>query len=148
VLTARNKGGDRIPMAGIPFHAADSYIRRLIKKGFKVAICEQMEDPALAKGIVRREVVRVITPGTVLEDSMLEHKVGNYLVAVSRGPQGFGLSAVDVSTGEFVTMEFGGDEALVRLSGEISRLRPTECLLPASSSATAGSPALSRAYPT
>jgi DNA mismatch repair protein MutS len=130
VLTARNKGGDRIPMAGIPFHAADSYIRRLIRRGFKVAICEQMEDPALAKGIVRREVVRVITPGTVLEDSMLEHKVGNYLVAVSRGPQGFGLSAVDVSTGEFATMEFLGDEALVRLSGEVSRVRPSEALLP------------------
>jgi len=130
VLTARNKGGDRIPMAGIPFHASDSYIRRLIKKGFKVAICEQMEDPAMAKGLVRREVVRVITPGTVLEDSMLEHKIGNYLVAISRGIQGFGLSAVDVSTGEFVTMEFLGDEALVRLSGEVARLRPSECLLP------------------
>ncbi|MBM4249361.1 MAG: DNA mismatch repair protein MutS [Euryarchaeota archaeon] len=130
VLTSRNKGGDRIPMAGIPFHAAGSYIRRLIRKGFKVAICEQMEDPALAKGIVRREVVRVITPGTVLEDSMLEHKLGNYLVAVSRGPRGFGLSAVEVSTGEFFTMELSGEEAMGRLSGEVARLRPSECLLP------------------
>jgi DNA mismatch repair protein MutS len=130
VLTSRSKGDQRVPMAGIPYHAADSYIARLIKKGFKVAICEQMEDPSVAKGLVRREVVRVITPGTVLEDSMLERKSGNYLVAVSRSPAGFGLSAVEVSTGEFLTMELPGEEAQVRLSGEIARLRPSECLLP------------------
>jgi DNA mismatch repair protein MutS len=130
VLTARSKGDNKIPMAGIPYHAADSYIGRLIKKGYKVAICEQMEDPALAKGLVRREVVRVITPGTVLEDSMLESRSANYLAAVSRSPSGFGLSAVEVSTGEFVTMELSGDDAQTRLLGELARLRPSECLLP------------------
>jgi DNA mismatch repair protein MutS len=130
VLTARSKGDDRIPMAGIPYHAADSYIGRLIKKGFKVAICEQMEDPALAKGLVRREVVRVITPGTVLEDSMLESRSSNYLASVSRSPSGFGVAAVEVSTGEFVTMELSGEEAQTRLLGELARLRPSECLLP------------------
>ena len=130
VLTSRAKGDDRIPMAGIPFHAAESYIGKLIKKGYKVAVVEQMEDPAVAKGLVRREVVRIITPGTVLEDSMLEKKAGNYLVAVSRSPQGFGLSGVEVSTGEFFTSEFLGEHAMVLVSGEVARLRPSECLLP------------------
>ncbi|MEM4729900.1 MAG: DNA mismatch repair protein MutS [Thermoplasmata archaeon] len=130
VLTSRGRGEERVPMAGIPYHAAESYIAKLIKKGHKVAICEQMEDPALAKGLVRREVVRVITPGTVLEDSMLERKAGNYLVAISRSERGFGLSAVEVSTGEFVTMELTGEDALTRLLGEVSRLKPSECLLP------------------
>ncbi len=130
VLTSRGRGDERVPMAGIPYHAAESYIARLIKKGHNVAICEQMEDPSLAKGLVRREVVRVITPGTVLEDSMLEKKAGNYLVAVSSSERGFGLAAVEVSTGEFVTMELVGDDALLRLLGEVSRLRPPECLLP------------------
>ncbi|MGQ9581955.1 MAG: DNA mismatch repair protein MutS [Thermoplasmatota archaeon] len=130
VLTSRGRGDERVPMAGIPYHAAESYIARLIKKGHKVAICEQMEDPSLAKGLVRREVVRVITPGTVLEDSMLEKKAGNYLAAVSCSERGFGLSAVEVSTGEFVTMELAGEDALLRLLGELSRLRPPECLLP------------------
>jgi len=130
VLTARSKGDERIPMAGIPFHAAESYIGKLIKKGYKVAVVEQMEDPSVAKGLVRREVVRVITPGTVLEDSMLEKKAGNYLVALSRSPRGFGLSAVEVSTGEFFTSEFEGEDSMLRVSGEVARLRASECLLP------------------
>ena len=98
VLTGRNAGGDqRVPMCGVPYHAADNYIARLMEKGYKVAICEQLEDPKLAKGLVKRDVIRVVTPGTVLEDNMLDSKNHNYLAACwrqrkGRGEIGFGIA--------------------------------------------------------
>ena len=102
VLTSRAHGKDgRMPLAGIPYHALDSYLHRMVKAGHKVAICEQVEDPKKAKGIVKRDVVRVVSPGTVLEDSMLRGRGNNFLVTISKG-NGYGLAAVDVSTGEFL----------------------------------------------
>ncbi len=128
-LTSRDGGkdGERIPMAGVPHHALDNYLPKLIAKGFRVAICEQMEDPALAKGLVRREVVRVVTPGTVLEASMLREKQNNFLAAVVKGPKGFGLAYCDASTGEFSVTELA-DAARTR--HELDRLGVAECILP------------------
>jgi DNA mismatch repair protein MutS len=82
VLTARDGGNEKVPMCGIPYHAVNNYLSRLINRGYKVAICEQMEDPRDAKGIVQREVIRIVTPGTVIEDTMLEENKNNYLVAI------------------------------------------------------------------
>jgi DNA mismatch repair protein MutS len=129
-LTARDAGaGSKIPMCGIPFHAAEGYIAKLIEKGFKVAICEQVEDPKLTKGIVRRDVVRVITPGTVMEASMLKEKNNNYLVAVTGGVEGYGLAVVDISTGEFRLTETRGNRAQTKILDEVARLNPAEVLL-------------------
>src|SRR5215217_369073 len=107
-LTSRNKGAaDEIPMAGVPFHAVDSYLRKMIAAGHKVAICEQMEDPALAKGVVRREVVRLMTPGTLTDDPLLDGRTDNYLAAVAFNvtkADGFktGLAWVELSTGDCI----------------------------------------------
>ena len=101
-LTSRSMGkGLRVPLAGVPAHSLDTYLARLIKKGHKVAVCEQLSDPAASKGLVDRGVVRVITPGTVLESSILDHKTNNYLAAVSEDGSRTGLAYVDISTGEF-----------------------------------------------
>src|SRR5271163_2154815 len=98
-LTARNKGADdEIPMAGVPHHAASSYIQRLLEKGFKVAICEQMADPSTVKGIVPREVVRVVSPGIVYDDAGLAARENHYLVAVEHDGRSWGIGALDVST--------------------------------------------------
>ncbi len=130
-LTARDGGNaGKIPMCGVPHHAADTYIARLIEKGYKVAICEQVEDPKATKGIVRREVVRVITPGTVLDTNILEDKKNNYLIAVVRDDLGYGLAVADFSTGYFGVTEITGYRALSRLRDEIARLQPVECLVP------------------
>ena len=91
---------ERAPMCGVPFHAANAYISKLVENGYKVAIGEQMEDPALAKGIVKREVIRVVTPGTVLEGNLLENKKNNYLMSLYKENNNIGLSYVDISTGE------------------------------------------------
>ncbi|HEX6971220.1 MAG TPA: DNA mismatch repair protein MutS, partial [Limnochordia bacterium] len=128
-LTARDAGrSGRIPMCGVPHHAAASYIARLVRLGHKVAICEQLEDPKEAKGVVRRDVVRVVTPGTVLEDSLLDARENNYLIAVSRGrrPDEWGIAWADVSTGEFACGEIPTTD---RLKSELGRLRPAEALL-------------------
>ncbi len=143
VLTAREKGeSKKIPLAGVPHHAADSYIERLIKKGYKVAICEQVEDPAQAKGIVKREVVRVITPGTLIEDTLLTPNSNNYLMALAVPaskeekidtdiPSKIGLAFVDISTGEFTTTQLEGIEDIpTKLSTELTRFKPSECILP------------------
>ena len=99
-LTSRESGqGNRIPMCGVPYHAVDRYLAQLMEKGYKVAICDQVEDPKEAKGLVRREVTRVVTPGTIYEQEPLDERQNNYLVAVSSGGAGFGLAYVDVSTG-------------------------------------------------
>src|SRR2546425_7669816 len=130
VLTSREIGkGQRVPMCGVPVHAVETYIARLIKAGCKVAVCEQMEDPRLVRGLVRREVIRVITPGTVVEEAMLEEGVNNFLVAICEAEETFGLAALDVSTGEFLATTLEGDAGLEALQAELVRLQPAECLV-------------------
>ncbi len=131
-LTAREDGGQRVAMAGVPHHASERYVARLIKAGFRVAIMEQVEDPKLAKGLVKRKVTRVVSRGTVLEDALLEAKSNNYLVAAVVGEPVAGLGVADVSTGEFLTTELDGDFREDKLLEEISRLEPAEILLPES----------------
>lgn len=131
-LTSRNKNAaDPVPMCGIPYHAADSYIARIIKEGLKVAICEQVEDPKSAKGVVRREVIRIVTPGTVIDSSLLDSKRNNYLGAIYSHKDGYGLALLDVSTGEFKITEFIGQGAFETLSDEINSHDLEEILIPA-----------------
>src|SRR5580765_4732109 len=123
-LTSRNKEkGIAIPMCGVPYHAAEGYIGKLIRRGFKVAICEQMEDPRLAKKLVRREVTRVVTPGTAA-DSSLASEDNNFLAAVSAESDRAGFAALDLSTGEFRATEFHGPDARSRIFEELQQLRP------------------------
>ncbi len=128
-LTGRDCGlEERAPMCGVPHHAVDGYIARLISKGYKVAICEQVEDPALAKGIVKREVVKVVTPGTVTDSAMLDEKKNNYLVCVYAKSIMFGLAVVDVSTGEFFTTRITWGNTVSKLLDEIAKFNPAEIL--------------------
>jgi DNA mismatch repair protein MutS len=132
-LTSRNREkGQPIPMCGVPYHAADGYTAKLIRAGFKVAICDQMEQPGPGKKIVRREVVRVITPGTATDVSVLDARENNFLAAVANHPDGspIGLAFVDLSTGEFQATEFFGQRADDSLRDELLLLRPRETLLP------------------
>ncbi|RMF89270.1 MAG: DNA mismatch repair protein MutS [Nitrospinota bacterium] len=131
-LTSRDKHrGNPTPMCGVPYHAVEGYIDRLIKEGFTVAICEQVEDPKLAKGLVKREVVRVVTPGTLLNSSLLEAKENNFLASLSYLPgKGIGLAFLDLSTGEFRLTEIRGEKSLTVTQDELHRLRPREILLP------------------
>ena len=130
-LTSRNKNkSNPTPMCGIPYHAAQNYIAKLIKSGEKVAICEQMEDPKLAKGLVKREVVRVVTPGTVLDDNLLDPKSHQFLVAIYFSQDGIGLALADLTTGLFQTTEFNGANAATLLADEINKLGPTEVIVP------------------
>ena len=144
-LTARNKEkGQAIPMCGVPYHAAENYIARLIRAGHKVAICEQMEEPGPGKKLVRREVIRVLTPGTATNGSLVDSKENNFLAAVARSATGsgsarmggksseavIGLALVDLSTGDFRATEFAGEKAEARLRDELGILRPREILLP------------------
>ncbi|AKB52487.1 DNA mismatch repair protein MutS [Methanosarcina barkeri str. Wiesmoor] len=144
-LTARgkDKSGERMPLAGIPYHAIDTYLPRLINKGYKVAICEQLEDPKKAKGIVKRGVVRVVTPGTAIDSSMFSDASNNYLMAVAGREIGkpgknaenefeIGVSFLDISTGEFLTTQFRDSENFEKLLSELARMRPSECILPSS----------------
>ena len=127
-LTSRNKEkGIAVPMCGVPHHAAEGYIGKLIRKGFKVAICEQMEDPRLAKKLVRREVTRVVTPGTAA-DSLLGSEENNFLAALAHVGERVGFAALDLSTGEFRATEFSGEGALRRVQEELEQLRPKELL--------------------
>lgn len=127
-LTAREGGkGNKVPMCGVPYHAAQEYIARLVRAGHKVAVCDQMEDPSLAKGLVRREVTRVVTPGTALEETLLRDTSNNWLAAIHRANNLYGLSCLDLSTGEFVATEIGREQDLFN---EIGRLSPSEFLLP------------------
>lgn len=128
--TGRGKGPvSKIPMAGVPFHAVTPYIKQLIKKGYKVAICEQLEDKE-KKEIERREVVRLITPGTVIEDFLLEERLSNYLLCVNLMEGKVGIALVDVSTGEFALTEFEDDPTHAQLFNEIERVNPAEIILP------------------
>src|SRR5438874_454642 len=131
-LTSRNKErGIAVPMCGVPYHSADNYISRLIRKGFKVAICDQMDDTRLAKKLVRREVTRVITPGTAADPS-LSSEENNFLGAVARSGNAVGFAALDLSTGEFRATEFRGEEADRRIREELIQLRPREVLFASS----------------
>jgi len=133
VLTTRGKEkGEDIPLAGIPYHALDGYLAKMIQKGYKVAICEQVEDPKKAKGIVKREVIRVVTPGTVVEDTLLQEKTNNFLMSLVIRKDGYGLSFIDISTGEFLASEITGSDADEKLLGEVNRFSPAECLVPES----------------
>jgi DNA mismatch repair protein MutS len=127
-LTSRNKEkGIAVPMCGVPHHAAEGYIGKLIRKGFKVAICEQMEDARLTKTIVRREVTRVVTPGTAA-DSLLGSEENNFLAALAQVGDRVGFAALDLSTGEFRATEFSGETAMRRVQDELEQLRPKELL--------------------
>jgi DNA mismatch repair protein MutS len=127
-LTSRNKEkGIAVPMCGVPYHAAENYISKLIRKGFKVAICDQVEDARVAKKLVRREVTRVVTPGTAA-DSSLGSEENNFLAAVARVGTGVGFAALDLSTGEFRATEFQGEDAGRRIQEELQQLRPRELL--------------------
>ena len=126
-LTGKDCGlEERAPMCGVPYHAATTYVERLIAKGFKVAICEQLQDPALAKGLVERDVIRVITPGTVIEPSMLDERANNFLLSVCFMGDRAGLSRADVSTGEFFVSEI--DLAADTLRDEVARIAPMEII--------------------
>src|SRR5690348_17020531 len=127
-LTSRNKEKDQaVPMCGVPYHAAEGYLAKLLRKGFRVAICEQMEDPKLVKKLVRREVTRVVTPGTAA-DSALGSDENNFLAAMVRVGDRVGFAALDLSTGEFRATEFSGENALRRVQEELEQLRPKELL--------------------
>src|SRR5579863_127681 len=147
-LTSRNKEkGQAVPMCGVPYHAAENYIARLIRAGHKVAICEQMEEPGPGKKLVRREVIRVLTPGTAMGGSLVDAKENNFLAAVARSAAAsaaaagstraasrqtetrVGLAYADLSTGEFRATEFTGEKAKARLRDELEILRPREILL-------------------
>lgn len=129
-LTGRSCGlKERAPMCGVPFHAADVYIARLVEKGYKVAICEQMEDPAEAKGLVRREVIRIVTPGTVVDQDMLSDESNNYLAALYAGGDGIGLAYCDISTGELVVTSFRSDRTEDDAVDELVRINVKEILL-------------------
>jgi len=146
-LTSRSKdaGGNGIPMCGVPFHAADAYIARLVKKGFRVAICEQVEDPRKAKGLVKREVVRVESPGTLTDASYLDAREPAFLMAIVPSRDGlFGVALVDISTGEFSTAEYEGADGLRALTDEIAVLRPREVVVPAESHVLEALPELAR----
>ena len=143
-LTSRNKEkGVAIPMCGVPYHAAESYIAKLIRRGYRVAICDQMEDPRLAKKLVKREVTRVVTPGTAIDSQILEPRDNNYLAAVAERDGNAGVAFVDLSTGNFRATEFSGSEASARLQEELDRMRPSELLV----ASRPTSPADSRSNP-
>ena len=129
-LTGKDCGQEeRAPMAGIPFHAAESYIAKLIEKGYKVAICEQLEDPKTAKGIVKRDVIRVVTPGTVIESNMLDEKKNNYIMSIFKKGIYFGIAVCDITTGDFYASKITGDNNFASLIDEISKFNPAEIIV-------------------
>ena len=129
-LTGKNCGlEERAPMCGVPFHSADTYIARLIEKGHKVAICEQTEDPAAAKGLVKREVIRIVTPGTVLSSNMLKEKENNYIASIYAGEDSIGLAYCDVSTGEMNLTTIRGTNQRENLVNEIVKINAREVLV-------------------
>ncbi|MCL5271082.1 MAG: DNA mismatch repair protein MutS, partial [bacterium] len=128
-LTRKHIGqGRTLPLAGIPYHALDAYLGRLIRAGRRVAICDQVEDPKTAKGVVRREVTRVVTPGTVIEEGLLDDKAANYLAAVARHQGNWGLALADLSTGALGATELAGADARAAVLNEIARIAPSEML--------------------
>jgi DNA mismatch repair protein MutS len=131
-LTRRDFGrGEKSPMAGVPHHAVDGYIARLVSKGYRVAVCEQTSDPALSKGLVDREVLRIVTPGTVIDPAMLAAKRNNFLAGVVVSRNAVGIAYVDITTGEFATTQFSTHEPEVALQQEIARVGPAEVIIEA-----------------
>ena len=129
-LTGRDCGEEeRAPMCGVPYHSSETYIGRLIEKGYKVAICEQMEDPALAKGLVRRDVTRIVTPGTLIESNLLQENQNNYLCAICFDADEVGVCFADVSTGQAFATSFSGKEMISKLNTELSTYRPSEIIV-------------------
>ena len=139
-LTSRSKdaGGNGIPMCGLPYHAADAYIAKMVKKGFRIAVCEQVEDPKKAKGLVKREVVRVVSPGTLTDSNYLEAREPAFLMSIIPVGDVFGVALLDLSTGEFTTAEYRGLTGTQALADEIAVLRPREIVLPGGDDAGAG----------
>src|SRR5437868_4653094 len=132
-LTARHKErGQPVPMCGVPHHSVAGHVARLIRKGYRVAICEQTEDPSKAKKLVRREVVRVITPGTAIDPNLIEAKDAVYLAAVCGAGETFGAAFLDLSTGEFRATEVSGTDAWARIRADIESYTPRELLFPRS----------------
>ncbi|MBN1787062.1 MAG: DNA mismatch repair protein MutS [Sedimentisphaerales bacterium] len=125
-LTSRSKGDNPVPLAGVPFHAVDNYLKKMIKAGYKVAVCEQVENAKLAKGVVKRDVVRIITPGTLTDDMLLDEKQDNFLCAVSLSTKQAAVSWVDISTGHFFAKAVEQNSVI----DEILRIAPAECILP------------------
>jgi len=129
-LTGKECGQEkRAPMCGVPYHAAENYISKLISKGYKVAICEQLEDPKKAKGMVKRDVIRIVTPGTVMESNLLEEKRNNYIMSIYKSGIFYGLTVCDVSTGDFRTTEIKDTNNFARLMDEISKYSPAEIVV-------------------
>ena len=129
-LTGRDCGqAERAPMCGVPFHSAESYIARLVSKGYKVAICEQTEDPATAKGIVKRDIIRVITPGTVMESSMLDESVNNYICSAYSSTKNIGLCFCDISTGQLNVTCVDTKDAVAELKTQLTSYSPKEIIL-------------------
>ncbi|MBR1692155.1 MAG: DNA mismatch repair protein MutS, partial [Lachnospiraceae bacterium] len=123
-LTGKSCGlEERAPMCGVPYHAVDGYLNKLVKRGYKVAICEQMEDPKLTKGLVKREVTRIVTPGTNIDMQALEESRNNYLMCIAYEPDGIGLATIDISTGDYYVTELQNDR---QLFDEINRFMPSE----------------------
>jgi len=125
-LTSRSKGADAVPMAGFPYHALDGYLKKLVEAKVRVAICEQVQDPREAKGLVKREVTRIVTPGTLTDEALLDARAGNYLMALCPDGEQLGAAWVDLSTGEFQAADLASEAAV----NEIVRLEPAECLVP------------------
>jgi DNA mismatch repair protein MutS len=132
-LTSRSKdaNGGAVPMCGVPHHAADGYIARLVRKGFRVAVCEQVEDPRKAKGVVRREVVRVVSPGTLTDSAYLDAREPAFIMSVCRADGVTGVALLDLSTGEFSATEYGGADGLHALRDDLAVLRPREVVIAA-----------------
>ena len=133
-LTTRDKDPkkppeERMPMCGIPYHASESYVARLIAKGYKVAICEQVEDPAAAKGLVKRDIIRVVTPGTVIDAASLEDKANNFICGIYADSRGAGVAFCDISTGKAHLTAFPGKDAMGHVVNELGRFRPAEAIL-------------------
>ena len=129
-LTGKDCGQEeKAPMAGVPHHAADMYIAKLVNKGYKVAICEQLEDPKNTKGIVKRGVIRVVTPGTVVDSNMLEERKNNYIMAIFKTGIYYGISVCDISTGEFYSAEIKDNNNFPMLLDEIARYTPSELIV-------------------
>ena len=133
-LTSRGRmpDGQDIPLAGVPYHAVDNYLSKMISKGYKVAICEQVEDPKKAKGIVKREVIRVVTPGTVIDAALIPGENARYLMSLwmDRKKRLIGLSFLDISTADFQISEIPYQETFEALRSEIARFHPAECIIP------------------
>ena len=129
-LTSRNKEkGENVPLAGIPYHTANPYISKLVSKGYKVAICEQVEDPKTVKGIVKREVIKIITPGTVIDVETLDDKSNNYLAAIRIIENMIGIAYLDITTGEFKVVEVESDKEYINLFNELNKIEPREILI-------------------